>query len=163
MGLMNNQSYTLKVKEMQAAADSFENKVSGGRSYCHYITLADENGELFYAQICDGFASQSYCNVGDIVKVKIKVFTRDRYTLESIAVVNHTVPASNNNAPAPLSNNNPVKSSINTHVAGKASSVAINAAVSYYANRPVSNEKNPASDIITLSEELYKFLISKEQ
>ena len=161
--LMNGQTYTLRVKFIKDAADQFQNKATGDVTYCHFITLVDELQEFYECQVCNTNSTQNFCSLNDTVKVKIKAFTKDRYTLEDISVVNKynapdhatVVTSANVHVPAMPSQGNP-------QLAGKASTLALNSAVTFYQNRGLG-EGDHATTVLTMAEKFYQFLISKGQ
>lgn len=162
MPLILNQFFTFVVKSIQHAADSFQKKGSGV-SYCHYLVLADETGEEYPSQICNDYTTLNHCKEGDMVRVKMKTFSRNRYTIESIDVtghapVTHTPPPTTATASSPKPNVTPDS---NPNVAGKATSIALNASVAFFANRPNSNEKAPQVEILALAEHFFNFLTGK--
>jgi hypothetical protein len=163
--LMIGQTYQFIVKSIQSNADNFEKRDGTGKSYCHYFVMKSDDGFECDCQICDSNEMQNYCSIGDIVKIKIKQFSRNRYTLESISIdksfanPKQSTSANDSNPPAPTT------PSLNPQVAGKASSVALNAAISFYSNRALPDIfiDNPSGAITEIADDFYKFLISKEK
>jgi hypothetical protein len=157
--LIAGQWFTLTVAAIEQNADSF-NKSSGGTSHCHYFTLKDEEGGEYDCQICNDFIEQNYCKVGDVVRVKVKIFAKGRHTLESITVaVAANSTGAQQPAPASTGKSSPVS---NPNVAGKASSIALSLAVTYHQNRPAAGTSEPSDSIITMANKFFKFLTEKE-
>lgn len=171
--LINGQTYMLGVKNITPAADHFTPR-EGGLKFCHYFDLVDEHGEVYPFQICDEKDMQSYCTQGDTVKVKVKTYTKGRYTTESIIVVSPANAVSKPPAtmtefakevtkfPVPPTYEMPaeVRQQVLAVAPSSNGAVALECSVKFYSNNPVADVNNPSKSIIDLAKEFHKFLQS---
>lgn len=141
-----NQIFTLKVKEIIDAKDSYPKNGTGDTMYCHYFVLCDDEGEEYPAQTCNEFPKQSFCSVGDMVKVQIKSFTRNIYTfapIEVLAASGLEKPKMEETYAAPYQG--PIGELVKTHnnpnIAGTILDRAMTLAIAYYKDNEVPFQK----------------------
>lgn len=80
--------YELTVKQIIEKAGSFvsnKTETAGVTMFCHHFILEDDDKITYKTQVCEANDTQNYCNVGDVMVIRVKAFSRDIHTIEFLA------------------------------------------------------------------------------
>lgn len=141
--LASNQVFTLKVSSIENAAQQFPKNGTGETIYCHFYTLEDEFGEQYPCQMCNEYPAQQICEVGQLVKAQVKTFTKNRYTLSALTVIDivgmqkELKRLSESDKPV----GEPIKTLPNPNIAGTILDRSMAYAMQYYKDNEVPFEK----------------------
>jgi len=94
--LIKGCQYTCKVLAIEENYDHFPK--GNPTNYCHRFLLQYEFDE-YDCQICTKSTVQTFCNIGDMVDIRISTFTKNQYTLSEIVMVSPAFPKQENQIP----------------------------------------------------------------
>jgi len=176
-------TYDLTVLRVQQNADTFpatSAESPDGLMHCHFIDVNDGYGNIYNLQVCNVNDFYNDCAPGDIVRVVIKKFTKQKYTLVSLQAISVKPLVPENDyemlnklqslkkpvppvsAGLPLASVSvPLKRTSNPPMAGTAAAIALQAAVQYCTNDIGEDFKKEYPDIKDTFELFFKLLTSK--
>lgn len=177
--LVKGEKYRMIVDELTDNVSNFKGREA--QMYCHSLSLRDENGYIYPAQLCTKTVANGLCNAGELIEFEISAYTKEIYSLQKVSRVaqvkfhgielkeeklkagivekiQNTPPEYQKNTSGPFTG-----SIINPSISGTAAQSAMHEAVYFLCHQPnIPFDNAPETDdVLALADKIYSWYESK--